>query len=172
MEMRFRVGTKNVEIVVAEKDGLTVVNVDGREVVVGDVVFDDRSVTLTVGGKRRRVLFDSERGHVFTAHAGHAWEFIPGEEAGADQAGAGAFEALITSPMPGKVLQVLVAAGDIVEADGALLLLEAMKMEMTVRASHRCRVVAVKVEANAMVGPGDTLVELEETPEEASEAAS
>jgi len=69
--------------------------------------------------------------------------------------------------MPGKVLQVLVAAGDVVEADGALLLLEAMKMEMTVRATHRCRVVTVRVEAAAMVGPGDTLVELEEAPEEA-----
>ena len=165
MELRFRAGTRNVELVVSERDGRTVVAVDGHDVVVEDAVFDERSVTVTVGGTRRRILFDSERGHVFVAHAGHAWEFVPGEEAAADQAG-GAFDPLVTSPMPGKVLQVLVAGGDVVEPDAGLLLLEAMKMEMTVRATHRCRVVAIKVEAGAMVGPGDTLVELEEAPGE------
>lgn len=162
MELRFGVGPRIVELVVSERDGRTLVSIDGRSVVVDDVVYDERSVTLTVGGKRRRILFDHDRGHVFVAHAGHAWEFIPGEEAGADKGPGGAFDPIITSPMPGKVLQVLVAAGDIVDCDDGLLLLEAMKMEMTVRATHRCRVVSIRVEAAAMVGPGDALVELEE----------
>ncbi len=164
MELKYRTGARGVDLSVSDRDGHAVVSVDGREVVVDHVVYDERSVTVTIGGKAHRVLFDCERGHVFAAHGGQAWEFVPAEEGAADAAG-GAFEALITSPMPGKVLQVLVAAGDIVEPDGALLLLEAMKMEMTVRATHRCRVVAVKVEAAAMVGPGDTLVELEEAAE-------
>ena len=166
MELRFKVGSRLVELVVATKDGRSVVTIDGRDIVVDDAVIDERSVTLSIGGRRRRILFDSERGHVFAAHGGHAWEFVPGEEAGADQAGAGAFDPLITSPMPGKVLQVLVSVGDVVEADTGLLLLEAMKMEMTVRATHRCRVVAIRMEAGAMVGPGDTLIELEEAPAE------
>jgi biotin carboxyl carrier protein len=161
MELRFRVGARTVELAVSDRDGRTVVSMDGREIVVDDAAFDERSATITIDGKRHRVLFDVERGHVFAAHGGQAWEFVPGEEAATDQAG-GAFDPLIISPMPGKVLQVLVSAGDLVEVDGALLLLEAMKMEMTVRATHRCRVVAVRVEAAAMVGPGDTLVELEE----------
>jgi 3-methylcrotonyl-CoA carboxylase alpha subunit len=167
MEMRFRVGPRSVDLAVSDRDGKSVVTIDGRDVVVDHVAFDERSVTVTIAGKSHRVLFDSERGHVFAAHGGAAWEFIPAEDASADQAG-GAFEALVISPMPGKVLQVLVAVGDIVEPDGALLLLEAMKMEMTVRATHRCRVVAVRVEAAAMVGPGDTLVELEEAADEAA----
>ena len=166
MELRFRAGSRGVTLVVSERDGRSIVAIDGREVVVDDVSYDDRSVTVRIGGRTRRVLFDSERGHVFTAHAGHAWEFVPGEEAAADQAESDAFEAIVTSPMPGKVLQLLVASGDVVEPDGGLLLLEAMKMEMTVRATHRCRVVAVKVEAGAMVGPGDTLLELEQAADE------
>jgi 3-methylcrotonyl-CoA carboxylase alpha subunit len=161
MEMRYRTGARSVELSVSDRDGRAVVSIDGRDVVVDSVSYDERSVTVTIGGKAHRVLFDCERGHVFAAHGGNAWEFVPAEEGAADAAG-GAFEPIVSSPMPGKVLQVLVAAGDIVEADGALLLLEAMKMEMTVRATHRSRVVAVKVEASAMVGPGDTLVELEE----------
>ncbi|MFN2425478.1 MAG: acetyl-CoA carboxylase biotin carboxyl carrier protein subunit [Candidatus Binatia bacterium] len=164
MELRFRVGARTVELAVSDRDGRTVVSMDGREIVVDDAAFDERSATITIEGKSHRVLFDVERGHVFAAHGGQAWEFVPGEEAAADQAG-GAFDPLIISPMPGKVLQVLVSAGDVVEPDGALLLLEAMKMEMTVRATHRCRVVAIRVQADAMVGPGDTLVELEEEAE-------
>lgn len=35
----------------------------------------------------------------------------------------------LTSPMPGKILKVLVAAGDAVEAGQTLMILEAMKME-------------------------------------------
>ena len=165
MEMQFRIGARSVALAVSERDGRTIVSVDGRDVVVDDVAVDERSITLTIGGKRRRIVFSSDRGHVFTAYAGHAWEFVPAEEGSADQNGAGAFEANISSPMPGKVLQVLVNAGDIVEPDAGLLLLEAMKMEMTVRTTHRCRVVAIKVEAGSMVGPGETLVELEEAPE-------
>lgn len=168
MELRFRVGNRTVELVVADRDGRSVVRVDGREVVVDHVAYDERSVTVSIGGKSHRILFGTERGHVFAAHAGHAYEFIPGEEAAGDAAGGGAFEPMVTSPMPGKVLQVLVAVGDLVEDDGGLLLLEAMKMEMTVRATHRCRVVAIRVEDAGMVGPGDTLIELEEAPEEAA----
>jgi len=174
MEMQFRAGPRSVALVVSERDGRTVVAIDGREIVVDAVAIDERSCTLTIGGRRLRVLYDSERGHVFTAHAGHAWEFVPGEEAAADQAGAGAFEPNVTSPMPGKVLQVLVAEGDVVEPEAGLLLLEAMKMEMTVRATHRSRVVTIHVAAGTMVGPGDALVVLEQAgdPEDAGDAAA
>ena len=169
MELKYRSGSRAVDLAVSERDGRTVISIDGRDIIVDSVVIDERSVTLEIAGKRHRVLIDSERGHVFAAHAGQAGEFVPAEDGAGDGGGAGAFESSITSPMPGKVLQILVNAGDIVDADTGLLLLEAMKMEMTVRATHRCRVVAVKVEADAMVGPGDTLVELEEIPEEEAE---
>jgi biotin carboxyl carrier protein len=169
MEFRYRAAGQNLSLTISERDGRTVVSVDGREVVVDRISIDDRAATLVVGGRTHRVPFAGERGHVFVAHEGSAWEFVPGEEAAADQGGAGSFESILSSPMPGKVLQVLVAAGDTVEPDAGLLLLEAMKMEMTVRATHRCRVVAIKVEAGAMVGPGEALVELEEVEDEPGE---
>jgi len=161
MELQFRVGSRNVEMIVTEHDGRTTVTVDGRHIVLDDVAFDDRSVTLTIDGVRRRVLVDSERGHVYAATGGHSFAFIPSEEAAADQ-DAARFTPEITSPMPGKVVGVLVAPGDIVEPEAALLLLEAMKMETTVRATHRACVIEVRVTTGAMVGPGDILLMLEE----------
>ncbi|HYB98818.1 MAG TPA: biotin/lipoyl-containing protein [Candidatus Limnocylindrales bacterium] len=166
MELRFRVGNQLLELVASEHDGRPVINIGERDVVLDDVSIDDRYVSLVIGGKTHRLLYESERGHVFIGSAGHVFEFVPGEEAAADAAGGAArFTPEISSPMPGKVLQVLVAPGDEVEADAALLLLEAMKMETTVRTTHRARVVEVRVEVGGMVGPGDVLVKLEELPE-------
>ena len=160
MELRFRVGSRIVELVVSDRDGRTVVSVDGREVVVEDSAFDERSATVTIGGRRHRVLFDVERGHVFAAHGGQAWEFIPGEEAAADQEG-GAFDPLIISPMPGKVLQVLVQAGDHVATGAGLLILEAMKMENRLVAEAPAKVAEVRVTAGQTVDGGQVLVVLE-----------
>jgi acetyl/propionyl-CoA carboxylase alpha subunit len=72
------------------------------------------------------------------------------------------FEAQVISPMPGKVIEVLIAHGDVVEADAPLLLLEAMKMEQTIRAPSPARVKSINIEVGTMVGPGQVLVILEE----------
>lgn len=42
----------------------------------------------------------------------------------------------LISPMPGKVFKVLVQAGDLVEAGTVLMILEAMKMEHSIKAPH------------------------------------
>lgn len=64
------------------------------------------------------------------------------------------------APMPGQVLKVLVAVGQRVSAGAALVVLEAMKMEQTLRASTAGVVEAVLVKPGDVVAPGDTLVEI------------
>jgi biotin carboxyl carrier protein len=66
----------------------------------------------------------------------------------------------LESPMPGKVLKVLVASGDSVEEEQPLVIIEAMKMEFTVRAPHSGTVAAVKYKEGDQVAVGDILVEL------------
>jgi biotin carboxyl carrier protein len=56
-----------------------------------------------------------------------------------------AVEGGLTAPMPGKVVKVLVDAGQAVIAGAALVVLEAMKMEHTVRASGAGVVRAIHV---------------------------
>ena len=63
--------------------------------------------------------------------------------------------------MPGKVVAVLVAEGDVVEVGQALVVLEAMKMESTLAAEVAGRVRAVRAVAGALVTAGDLLVEIE-----------
>jgi acetyl-CoA carboxylase biotin carboxylase subunit len=64
------------------------------------------------------------------------------------------------APMPGQVLKILVSAGQRVSAGEPLLILEAMKMEQTLRASTDGIVEAVLVKQGDVVAPGDTLVEI------------
>ena len=64
------------------------------------------------------------------------------------------------APMPGQVLRILVEVGQQISAGDALVILEAMKMEQTLRASADGVVEAVLVKQGDVVAPGDTLVEI------------
>lgn len=63
--------------------------------------------------------------------------------------------------MPGKVLEVLVAQGDVVEAGTPLMVLEAMKMEHRIVAAADGTVMAVHYEAGDQVAQGAVLLDLE-----------
>ncbi len=65
-----------------------------------------------------------------------------------------------SSPMPGVVLKILVSEGQKVSAGDALLVLEAMKMEQTIRAAADGVVESIKVQIGQVVSPGDVLVQV------------
>jgi acetyl/propionyl-CoA carboxylase alpha subunit len=64
------------------------------------------------------------------------------------------------SPVPGTVVRVLVAAGEVVAAGASLVVLDAMKMEHVVTAPHEGTVRAVHVEVGVAVQGGAPLVDL------------
>ncbi len=67
----------------------------------------------------------------------------------------------LIAPMPGTVLAVAVAPGDVVDRGQMLVVVEAMKMEHRVTAPHPGAVLEVRVEPGATVAAGDTLVVLD-----------
>ena len=80
----------------------------------------------------------------------------PVAAAPAAPAASGAGES-ITSPMPGNILAVNVAAGDMVKKGQVLMVLEAMKMENEIMAPHDGKVTAVAVTKGAAVESGALL---------------
>jgi biotin carboxyl carrier protein len=64
------------------------------------------------------------------------------------------------SPMPGQVLRILVTEGQLVKPGDALIVLEAMKMEQTIKATIQGAVGAVLVKPAEIVAPGQMLVEI------------
>lgn len=85
--------------------------------------------------------------------------------AGARRAGAVAHAALhageIKAPMPGTVLKVPVKPGDRVEAGQPLVIMESMKMEMTLSAPEDTTVQEVLCNEGQLVDMGAMLVKLE-----------
>lgn len=67
----------------------------------------------------------------------------------------------MTPPMPATVVKVVVETGARVDAGAPIVILEAMKMELTIRASHAGTVRAVRCAAGDLVRPGTVLVEIE-----------
>ena len=80
----------------------------------------------------------------------------PVAAAPAAPAASGAGES-ITSPMPGNILAVNVAAGDMVKKGQVLMILEAMKMENEIMAPRDGKVTAVAVTKGAAVESGALL---------------
>jgi acetyl-CoA/propionyl-CoA carboxylase biotin carboxyl carrier protein len=70
----------------------------------------------------------------------------------------------LTAPMPAHVLRLHVAQGDRVAVGDAMVVLEAMKMQMSVRSSTAGTVTAVRVHVGDTVTAGQVLVEVEEEP--------
>jgi acetyl/propionyl-CoA carboxylase alpha subunit len=100
-----------------------------------------------------------------TVHGRHAlhlgWAF---ELAGDDQQAVSAAPAggSLSAPMPGTVLRVAVDEGDEVTEGQVLVLLEAMKMELSVQAPAGGVVRSVLVSADDVVSAGQVLLELDE----------
>jgi biotin carboxyl carrier protein len=123
----------------------------------GEVTFEDGR-TLSVDPRTRVALVGST-----------AWVFIDGdvfevelEDAQHDRARRRdrSSQGALAAPMPATVSKVLVAVGQEVAAGDTLLLLEAMKMELPIKAPHTGRVTALQCQVGELVQPGVPLIEI------------
>ncbi|MGH9146131.1 MAG: acetyl-CoA carboxylase biotin carboxyl carrier protein subunit [Vicinamibacterales bacterium] len=73
-------------------------------------------------------------------------------------------EPTLTAPMPATVAKVLVSKGSTVRRGDAVIVLEAMKMELTIRAPRDGVVAAVHCREGDLVQPDRVLVDLAENP--------
>lgn len=74
--------------------------------------------------------------------------------------GRGAVAQALTAPMPATVLKVLVEVGAAVRKGDTLIILEAMKMELPIRATSEAVVTAVHCREGELVQPETVMIEL------------
>jgi biotin carboxyl carrier protein len=90
---------------------------------------------------------------------GYLLELPVGSAARRRAAGGGADAVALTPQMSAKVIRVNVAAGQTVSAGDTLVVLEAMKMEMPIRAPRDGVITAVHCAEGDLVQPGQQLVD-------------
>jgi biotin carboxyl carrier protein len=79
------------------------------------------------------------------------------------KAAAAANKGEITAPMPGKIIKIMVKKDETIAAQQVLIVMEAMKMEYTLKAQLAGRVAEILCEAGQQVTLGQRLARLEET---------
>lgn len=79
--------------------------------------------------------------------------------AGASAGAAGSV--ILSSPMPGKIVRVLLGAGDAVNAHQGVLIVEAMKMQNEVQSPKAGKVAEIKVAEGQTVNAGEALAVIE-----------
>ena len=141
-QLDVRIDGRKIEVDVVELAGLLSVRVDGRMVDLA-VEGSPPDVGIVASGHRSYVKVESERLRAALA---------------AKKAGSAGGELLLKSPMPGRIVKVLVAEGDTVTVGQPLVVIEAMKMENEVRAKVAGTVKQVFVQAGAPVEASARLV--------------
>ena len=97
----------------------------------------------------------------------HPWRFDRPDATRRTSAAAG--DADIVSPMPGTVIDLVVAEGDHVDAGQRLGAVEAMKMELALIAPHAGRVTMIGAAVGDQVAMGHVIVRVDEHEEENAE---
>ena len=141
-----------------DADGRTVTVAGRSHRVQGVRRADDGSLVVTLDGAEYRVR-RTDLHHAIIDETEHHFR-LDAVQAGVAAGAIGAEGAQIRPPMPGKIVRVAVAEGDVVEAGQVLLVLEAMKMQNEVTSPAAGRVRRIHVEAGHVVDGKDLLLEL------------
>ena len=140
--------------------------VDGAEPVTATAEQHGAQVSLTVDGCTTMWLCTLDGATVWVGRGGAAWSVTELSTVRTRTVTAG--EAELRSPMPGTVIAVHVEQGDQVAAGQALVVVEAMKMEHTIRAPHAGTVSELAVRAGQSVAVDAHLATVEASTVEAS----
>jgi 3-methylcrotonyl-CoA carboxylase alpha subunit len=118
----------------------------------GDYTVDDGEVTRRVfvagSGDRRQVFADGE-----------VYDLLAGPESSGRGRGKATAD-LLSAPMPARVTAIAAEAGQAVRKGDVLVTLEAMKMEMAVRAPRDGTVSRIACQVGELVQPGVGLLEM------------
>ena len=155
-------------------------SINGQEVKVQDYKQNGDSVSFVLNGKNYYYMLISKDGPEMILDNGGRFKaavgtpnregdsiiMANGKEAIGSVAGkkmkkAGAHAGGLTSPMPGKIFKVLKEAGSEVKKGEPILILEAMKMEHSIRSDKDGKVKKINYKVGELVQGGVTLAEVE-----------
>lgn len=155
---------KHYRLDLNQVDGRWSCRLDGREVEVDAVLARRDVLSLRIGNKAYEVKCErvGNDTHIWVGSMRYGAEVrdprsLRGRARSADEHG----PKKLTAPMPGKVVRILVAQGDEVEAGAGVLVVEAMKMQNEVKSPKKGTIQKIQVQEGAAVNAGDVLAIVE-----------
>jgi 3-methylcrotonyl-CoA carboxylase alpha subunit len=165
-EVRWQDGEREVTVLVRHRrDGLLSLALPGGEAVATVCRHADGRLAITLAGDTfdaravRRALVDGAIEYTVFG-AGERLRLVDPLDVTQYEASA-AGEGSVKSPLPGKIIDLRVKAGDSVSKGQPLLVLEAMKMEHTLAAPADGKVKSVRCAVGEQVAEGAELVEFD-----------
>jgi len=137
-----------------------VFDLPGGSVEVSGALAADGTIAMHMGGAVCHGAVARIGVDLYVFEGGRSWRLAVVDPLAAvadDEAGA----AKLTAPMPGKIIAVKIEAGAKVERGQAILVMEAMKMEHTIRAPADGTVEAVHFAVGEQVDEGAELIKFE-----------
>lgn len=115
-------------------------------------------------GERKRLMAWEDRGKISFSLDGKLYfgEWIEPKKSYSSSSSKGNDESDFTAQFPGKVRKLLVQPGNVVSEGDPLILVEAMKMEFTIKAPTAGKVTQVFVQEGQQLSPGDRFFDFEE----------
>jgi acetyl/propionyl-CoA carboxylase alpha subunit len=163
--MKFALGPDILELLPGENDTFWTYSLNGQSGTVNAVEVEPGTYSILLNGNSYEVRTGS-------LGDGGTWVDIAGLRQQLDlrdprnsRPGNGTAQrggqATVKVPMPGKVVRILVAEGDPVEAGQGLAVVEAMKMQNEMKAPRTGVIRTIKVKEGATVAAGDSLMVVE-----------
>jgi biotin carboxyl carrier protein len=152
---------RRVEIPAGFAGGIAECRVDTGAITADARMLEPGVMSLVVGGRQYRCVLDGDA--VLIDGRRHEFEVDdPRSLTGRGRAAGGASGPRpVKSPMPGRVVRVLVAAGDEVLEHQGVVVIEAMKMQNELKAPKAGRVASIAAVVGETVGSGDVLAVIE-----------
>lgn len=165
LEYRLKIDEEIVPVTVDTdgESGLTAIMGQEQQTISYTVV-SDHQIYLMVNGRGHNVYLNDEpdgktvmiNGQAYLVQDADDLERKPARKKGAHNA-----PTEVTPLTPSVVVSVLVKEGDLVEMDQKVVVLSAMKMEVTLTAPFAGKVIGIKAAEGDKVAPGQILVDIE-----------
>jgi biotin carboxyl carrier protein len=153
-ELHWNISGTDLTVHVEESKGAGTFRIEGRSI---PFQLIDRN-TMEIGGRRVRYYVVHDGGSSTVWINGRTYRLKRAGKSSLAEVAAASASGEVTALMPGKLLRLDVAAGDMVSEKQTLAIMESMKMESALRAPRAGRVVEIRCQAGEIVEMGQVIM--------------
>ena len=162
MKLQIEIAGKKRRVELTQAGARPVWTIDGQRLEADATALSPGIYSILIDGKSIDVRVERLGSQLRVIAGGREFSVLPQDEREWRRNRAGSVEAegrqQVLAPMPGKIVRVLVSAGDSVRAGQGLLVVEAMKMQNEIRAPKSGTIDRVRVVEGQTVNAGEVVV--------------